>query len=149
MSKLLDKICKIRDLFTSKDYNKFKFHKMELLQLKEDIHRQIKKKSEDYNHQLDFTSQDLRELADDLRDVLNDWSNTMSPIKNIQDIAINDGVVNINLFMDKVIPIMIARTENMQSMTELLNLIEYHSVFLYYIELASNDEFALKYNVRF
>lgn len=63
MTKLLDKICKVRDLVTSKDYGKLKFYNMEILNLKEEINRQITKKTNDYSYQLDITSQDLRELA--------------------------------------------------------------------------------------
>lgn len=83
MTKLLDKICKVRDLVTSKDYGKLKFYNMQILKLKEEINRQITKK------------------------------------------------------------------ENSQALTELLNLVEFYAVFLYMVEEASNDKFALKYTERF
>lgn len=145
MTKLLDKICFIRDLITQKQYEKLKFYKYHIQQLKEEIHRQLKKKSQDYSYELEFTSQDLRELAKDIRDMFKRWENIMAPEKNIKEVYKNreGNVININLYSEKVIPIMKTRTECIQSLMELLNLIEYHSVYLYYIEEASNDEFAL------
>lgn len=145
MTKLLDKICFIRDLITQKQYTKLKFYKYHIQQLKEEIHRQLKKKSQDYSYELEFTSQDLRELAKDIRDMLKRWENVMNPERNIKEVhKKRDGnIININLFSEKVIPIMKTRTECIQPLMELLNLIEYHSVYLYYIEEASNDEFAL------
>lgn len=150
MSNLLDKICALRDLIADKKYSKLKFLKMELLQLKEEIHRQMSKKSDNYSHQLDFTAQDLRELAQDIRNMLNDWTNTIDPDVNIKSIDIdnNTGVVNINPFINKVIPVMEARTLSMQPLAELLNMVEYHAVFLYFVELASQDKFALEYTER-
>lgn len=150
MSNLLDKICALRDLITSKQYSKLKFHKMRILRLKEEIHRQMSKKSQDYKHELEFTSQDLRELAEDMRGMLKEWSDIMNPDENIKAIYADtkDGVVNINPLMDKVIPIMAARTLSMQALIELLNLVEYHAVFLYYLELASKDKFAINYTER-
>ncbi len=150
MSNLLDKICALRDLIADKKYSKFKYLKMELLQLKEEIHRQISKKNADNKHELEFTAQDLRELATDIRTMMNDWSEIMNPDKNIKSIDTNikDGVVDINPFLDKVVPIMQVRTLIMQPLIELLNLIEYHAAFLYYLELSIEDEFALKYTER-
>lgn len=150
MTKLLDKICLLRDVITQKQYNKLKFHKMNILMLKEELHRHIKKKALDYKHELEFTSQDLRELAKEIRDMFKRWENTMSPEKNIKEIYNNrDGnKINIDKYSDKVIPIMTARTETMQPLIELLSLIEYHSVYLYYLEMAAKDEFALNYTER-
>lgn len=45
MTKLLDKICKARDLVTSKDYDKLKFYNVQISNLEEEIHRQIVKNS--------------------------------------------------------------------------------------------------------
>lgn len=150
MSNLLDKICALRDLIASKQYSKLKYHKMGILQLKEEIHRQMSKKSQDYKHELEFTSQDLRELAQDMRKMLNEWSEIMNPDENIKAIHADtkDGVININPFIDKVIPIMTTRTISMQALIELLNLVEYHAAFLYFIELAAEDKFAINYTER-
>lgn len=150
MTKLLDKICKIRDLMVSKDFSKLKFYNMQMGQLKEEVHRQIRKKATDYNYELDFTSQDLRELSSDIRKCLKRWETAMNPEKNIKALlaSIEDKKINLDPFYNKTIPIMIARTENIQALIELLNLLEYHSVYLYMLEEASNDEFALKYTER-
>lgn len=150
MSKLIDKICNLRDIIADKKYHKLKYCKMELLCLKEEIHRQMSKKASDYNHNLDFTAQDLRELAKDISSMLTEWSNIMNPDDNIKEVKeiSETGVFNIEHYQNKVIPIMQARTISMQPLIELLNLIEYHAVFLYYLELASNDEIAIKYTER-
>lgn len=151
MTKLLDKICKVRDLVTSKDYGKLKFYKMEILKLKEEIHRHIAKKAKDYSYELDFTSQDLRELAQDIHSLFKKWDTALCPEKNIKKLLKNlkDNQINLNPFYEQAIPIMTARTESTQALTELLSLAEYHAVFLYMVEEASNDTFALKYTERF
>lgn len=150
MSNLLDKICALRDLITKKQYTKLKFYKMGILQLKEEIHRQISKKAEDYSHELDFMAGDLRELAQEINDMLNEWQAIMYTDDNIKEIYQNrkGEAIDLNPYQEKVIPIMQTRTQIMQPLIELLNLIEYHSVYLYYLEHASNDEFALKYSER-
>lgn len=150
MSNLLDKICGIRDLVTSKDYGKLKFYNMKIGLLKEEIHRQMTKKAENYSHQLDFTSQDLREMAQDIRTLLKDWSNILNPEENIKAIYADSTEKTINLepFFKRVIPAMTARTNSIQALTELLSIVEYHAVFLYFIELAAEDKFALEYTER-
>lgn len=150
MSNLLDRICAVRDLIAAKEYSKFKYHKMQIMMLKEEIHRQIKKKAQDYNHELEFTSQDLRELAEDINNMLNEWQETMNPVKHIKEVqnSIKDQKLDLTPYQNKVIPIMTARTETIQHFSELLSLIEYHAVYLYFIELASEDEFAITYTER-
>ena len=151
MTKLIDQICKVRDLLTSKDYGKLKFYNMQILKLKEEIHRHIAKKAKDYNYELDFTSQDLRELAQDIHSLFKKWDIALCPEKNIKKLLKNmkDNQIDINPFYEQAISIMTARTENMQALTELLSLVEYHAVFLYMLEEASNDKFALEYTERF
>lgn len=152
MTKLLDKICKVRDLVTSKDYSKLKFYNMEILKLKEEINRQITKKTNDYSYQLDITSQDLRELAQDIRSLLKKWEVAMSPEKNIKKLLKEvdaDDKIDMDNFYKRVIPIMTARTESIQTLTEFLNIVEFYATFLYMVEEASNDKFALKYTERF
>lgn len=151
MSKLLDKICFIRDLVTSKEYGKLKFHKMKMYEVKEEIHRQIKKKHEDPKYELDFTAQDLRELAQDIRSLLKRWETLMCPEKNIKELLkkVKNNQIDMDPFFTKTIPIMTARTEAIQPLTELLNMLEYHAVYLYMLEEACNDSLALNYTKRF
>lgn len=150
MSNLLDKICALRDLISKRQYSKLKYYKMGILQLKEEIHRQMTKKAADYSHELEFFAGDLRELAQEINQMLNEWQKIMDPDTNIKAIyEAKDGVnIDLQAYQDKVIPIMKTRTETMQALIELLNLIEYHAVYLYYLEYASNDEFAIKYSER-
>lgn len=121
------------------------------MKLKEEIHRHIAKKAKDYNYELDFTSQDLRELAQDIHSLFKKWDTALCPEKNIKKLLKNmkDNQIDINPFYEQAIPIMTARTENMQALTELLSLVEYHATFLYMVEEASNDKFALEYTERF
>lgn len=151
MTKLIDKICKVRNLVTSKDYGKLKFYNMEILKLKEEIHRHIAKKTKDYNYELDFTSQDLRELAQDIHSLFKKWDTALCPEKNIKKLLkdMKNNQININPFYEQTIPIMTARAESTQALTELLSLVEYHATFLYMVEEASDDKFALEYTERF
>lgn len=151
MTKLLDKICKIRDLVTAKDYGKLRFYNMEILKLKEEIHRHIAKKTKDYKHELDFTNQDLRELAKDIHSLLKKWDTAMCPEKNIKKLlkTLENGQIDMNIYYEQTIPIMTARCQNIQALMELLSLIEYYGVYLYMLEEASNDKFALEYTERF
>lgn len=152
MTKLIDKICKVRDLVTSKDYGKLKFYNMQILKLKEEIHRHIAKKAKDYNYELDFTSQDLRELAQDIHSLFKKWETAMSPEKNIKKLLKEvdaDDKIDMDNFYKRVIPIMTARTGSIQAITEFLNIVEFYATFLYMVEEASNDKFALEYTERF
>ncbi len=152
MTKLLDKICKVRDLVTSKDYGKLKFYNMQMLQLTDEIHRQVAKKTRDYSYELDFTSQDLRELAKDIHSLLDKWETAMCPEKNIKKLLKEvdaDDKIDMDNFYKRVIPIMTARTGSIQAITEFLNIVEFYATFLYMVEEASNDKFALEYTERF
>ena len=53
-----------------------------------------------------------------------------------------------NKFMEKTLPIMAYRRDYIQPLTELRSLLEYHAVFLYYIEEISPDDFARTYTER-
>ena len=150
MTNLLDNICQIRDLLVSGNYGRLKMYKMKFCRLKDEIHRQTRNKALDFKHELDFTSQDLRELAEDIRNLLKHWADVMNPETNIKALAeaTKDGKIMLEEFPPKVIPIMQARTETIQPLIELLNIVEYHAVYLYYIEEASNDRVALNFTER-
>lgn len=154
MSQILDNICKLRDVFSSKDYKKVPHARGTMQKVFEEVHRNMTRKARDYNYTLDFTSQDLRELAQDIRSMLKRSETAMNPEKNIKEIHKNSIVINgqrqinIDNYMNKALPIMEFRRDNVAPMIELLNLIEYHSVYLYYLELVTNDEVALTYTER-
>ena len=160
MTRLLDTICKVRDILHIKDLNelnrKLAFQRGAFKTIFNGIHKNVSIRSDEYQHdiavdspnarQLDFTSQDLRELAQDIRNVFKRWDNAMNPEKNIKALKkkVEDGKLNFAQFTADKTKIMAARRDYTQELTELLNLVEYHSVFLYYLEIASNDEFAIK-----
>lgn len=144
MSKLLDKICILRDIIADEEYDKLRFHTATMLSLKEDIHRQLKKKEVNPEHEIDFTSQDLRELAQELRQTLKYWDDIMCPDDNIRKIKVTNKIIDMTEFSNTTIPVMVARSDSIKSLIELLNIIEYYAVYLYYVEIATNDELVLK-----
>lgn len=160
MSNIIDNICKLRDLLNNKDIyyisQKLCFYRGIIQAIFDEVHRNLSRRTYQYQyednctHKLDFTSQDLRELANDIRNVFKKWENIMNPEKNIKALqkTVKDGQLDMREFTETRTKIMAARRDYTQVLTELLNLIEYHSVFLYMLEIASNDEFAIKYTER-
>lgn len=150
MSNLMDNICKLRDILENKDYKKIVFSRRIIEAIFDEIHRNIRKKSLDYKYELDFTSQDLRETAQAISDTFKEWDNILQPEKNIKHLLknVDNGKLNFDIFTNEVLPIIEFRRDNTQILTELRSLLEYHSVFLYFLEEASQDKFALKYTQR-
>ena len=150
MSKLLDNICKIRDILEYKQYNKLGYIRQLSQSIFDGVHRNIKRKASDYSYQLEFTSQDLRETAQAISDTFKRWDNIMNPEKRTKKLAkdAKNNTIDLNPFFEEVIPIMQYRRDYTQVLTELRSLLEYHAVFLYYIEEASEDE-VIKYIKRF
>lgn len=150
MSNLMDNICKLRDILENKDYKKLVYSKRIIETIFEEIHRHMGRKSLDYKYELDFTSQDLRETAQAISDTFKDWNNLLQPEKNIKLLLKNveNGKLNFDKFTNEVLPIIEFRRDNTQLLTELRSLLEYHSVFLYFLEEASQDKFALTYTKR-
>jgi hypothetical protein len=66
----------------------------------------------------------------------------MNPEKRTKKLAkdAKDNTIDLNPFFEEVIPIMEYRRDYTQVLTELRSLLEYHAVFLYYIEEASEDD---------
>lgn len=147
---MIDNICKLRDALTSKDYKRLVYLRPLFQSVFNEMHRHIARKTIDYNYELDFTAQDLRELAQDIRSLLKRWETEMNPEKNIKALykTVKDQKLDFNSFTNSKIPILVARRDNVQILYELLNLCEFHSVFLYFLEEASEDKFALTYTER-
>jgi hypothetical protein len=146
MSNVIENICRLRDIIENKDYKRLAYSRKIMTSIFEEIHRHLGRKAQDYKYELDFTAQDLRELAQDIRNMFKRWDNVMCPEKNIKELTKNmkDNTIDFDSFSKKVIPYMEYRRDNVYALIELLSLLEYHSVYLYYLELASNDEFAIK-----
>ena len=145
MSRLIDNICKLRDILENKDYKKLGYIRQLSQSIFEEIHRNMARKADNYSYELDFTSQDLRETAQAISDTFKRWDNIMCPEKNIKKLLkkVENGKLNFDEFTTESLPIMAYRRDTMQVLTELRSLLEYHSVFLYFLEEASNDKFAL------
>ena len=151
MTQVIDRICKLRDAVTSKNDKKLVFYHGIVDRLCLDLKRHLQKKVDNYDYELDFTSQDLREIAQDIRSMFKRWETTMCPEKNIKYIHkndIKDGNLTLQPHFDKVLPVITARRDNTAKFTELLSLLEHFSVVLYFCEYAANDEFAINYTER-
>lgn len=150
MSNLLDNICKLRDILEYKDYKKLPYIRNLSKAIFDEIHLNIKRKATDYKYELDFTSQDLRETARAISDTFKRWDNIMCSDKNIKKLqkTVKDGKLCLDDFMNEVLPIMEYRRDYTQVLTELRSLLEYHAVYLYFLEYASNDTFAIEHTER-
>ena len=151
MTKTIDNICKLLDILEYKQYDKLGYVRQLSQAIFDSVHRNIKRKVNDYSYELDFTSQDLRQTAQAITDTFKRWDNLMCPEKNIKKLikSVKDKKLDLAPFINQTLPIMTYRRDYVQTLTELRNLLEYHSVYLYFLEEASNDEFALKYSKRF
>lgn len=135
-----------------KQYEKLGYIRQISQKIFDEVHRHMKRKSENYSYELEFTSQDLKETAKAITDTFKRWDNIMNPEKQIKKLAKNaliikeekKKVIDLNKFMAETLPIMRYRRDYTQLLTELKSLLEYHAVFLYYIEDVGNDQFALK-----
>lgn len=153
MGKLIDKICKCRDLlvYSPQKLRGYMGDGALFDSTIQDIHHQLSKKSADYSHKLEFTSQDLMEFAYDIQKVLKDWEKEMSPSRNVQQLlkTVKDGKLNLDEFTSQKTEVMALRRDCIKTLMTSLSVLEYHSVFLYFLEEASKDEFAITYTRRF
>ena len=146
MSKLLDNICKLRDILEYKQDSKIVFAHKIINDLVEELTRQAIKKAKDYSYDIEFTSQDLRELAKDIRDTFKRWGYQTNPERLIKKFKGQTQIdlSEVNATLDKYLRY---RNENIIPLSRLLSICEGHSVILYFMELDSDDEIA-KYTER-
>ena len=71
VTNLLERICKARDILESKDLTKIKQSIYFFETLKNDVIRQCRKYIQYEDHELDFTHQDLKELSEEMFDIIN------------------------------------------------------------------------------
>lgn len=148
----MDSICFMRDVLEYKQWEKLPYCRKHMTRIFNDVHRHLKKKSENYKHELDFTAQDLRELAQAISDTFKRWDTELSPEKNIKRMKkenLKDNTIDLEPYLNRSLPIMTLRRDYVQELTELRSLMEHHSVYLYFLEEASRDEFALRCTERF
>lgn len=156
MTKLLDNICKLQDILEFKREKEYRYIRPLAQSIFNEVHRHMARKSEDYSYELCFTSQDLRLTAKAISDTFKRWDDIMNPEKQIKKLSKDmliikeekKKVIDMNKYIERALPIMEYRRDYTQILTELRSLLEHHSVFLYYLEEVSNDEFALKYTER-
>lgn len=142
----------MRDVLEYKQWDKLPYCRKHMQRIFNDVHRHIKKKGDNYKHELEFTSQDLRELAQAIGDTIKRWDTELNPEKNIKRMKkenLKDRTLDLEPYLNRSLPIMTLRRDFIQELTELRSLMEHHSVYLYFLEEASNDEFALRCTERF
>ena len=142
----------MRDVLEYKQWDKLPYCRKHMQRIFNGVHRHIKKKGDNYKHELEFTSQDLRELAQAIGDTIKRWDTELNPEKNIKRMKkenLKDRTLDLGPYLNRSLPIMTLRRDFIQELTELRSLMEHHSVYLYFLEEASNDEFALRCTERF
>lgn len=141
MAKLLDKICYLRDLLENKQDDKLVFNHGIINSLIDEITRQAVKKAKDYKHEIEFTSQDLRELAEDIRNTFKRWDYQVNPERVIKKFK---GQTNIDLseVNDNLNKYLSYRIQNALPLLRLQGLCEGQSIVLYFMELDADDETA-------
>lgn len=141
MTKLLDKICFVRDLLEQKQDEKLKFNHTVINTLIDDLTRQAVKKSKDYNHEIEFTAQDLRELAEDIRNTFKRWEYQTNPEKIIKKFK-NQTEIDLSKVNDTLEKYLNLRTTNVLPLTRLLGICEGFALILYFMELDADDKTA-------
>lgn len=154
MARTLDMLCKCRDALTKYPPERLRTYTSRgnlFDQTIDLIHRQICKKSEDKTRILDFTAQDLIEFSEDIQAVLKRWETNLNPKKNIKALlkTVVDGKLSLHDFCNRTTEIMALRRDCIAGLTRTLSVLEYHSVYLYFIEESQGDELALKCTERF
>lgn len=154
MTRTLDMICKCRDILTEKDLPRLRGYTGNgnlFDQTIKAIQIQMDKKAEDYSRNLDFTSQDLIEFAEDIQAVLKRWETHLNPAKNIKALlkTVKDGKLSLIGFCESATNIMAFRRDTIECLIRTLSILEYFAVYLYFLEEASNDRFALTHTKRY
>lgn len=142
MTRLIDNICKLRDILEKKQDSKIVFNHGIINSLIEELTRQATKKARDYNYEIEFTSQDLRELAKDIRDTLKRWSDAVIPEKLIKKYGKGKTEIDLtemNTVMNEYFKLIAL---NIQPLTKLMCICEGHGAILYFLELDADDETA-------
>lgn len=144
MSRVLDLICKCRDVLADRPEKLRGYVGTGALfdQMVDCAHREIARKSHDHKRELDFSSQDLMELAQDIQGVLKRWEDKMNPKKNIKNLLreVKDGKLSFHNFTEEKTQIMALRRDTIVGLTKTLSVLEFHSVFLYFLEETAQDD---------
>lgn len=148
MTRILDNISKLRDILEYKQDKKIVFSHKIILDLIEELTRQAIKKARDYSYELDFTSQDLRELAEDIRNTFKRWGYYTNPERLIKKYGKDKKEIDLSKMNDELNKYLELRTLNTLPLMRLLGICEGQGAILYFMELASDDEFAIKYTKR-
>lgn len=149
MSNLIDKICKARDIISSGDSKKIIYYHMKFKQLAEEISRQLAKKVEgSKNYELDFTYQDLQELAEDIKRLIKRWDYATDIKRNILRIK-KQKEFNVSKDLEDFAKVIDIESHNIQSLVSLKLVSEHLAIILYFMEECYEDDFALQYTKRF
>lgn len=158
MSKTLDMICKCRDLLTKEQAHKLPYFTGTnglFDKTTERINQEVIRKTNDTKREIDFTAQDLREWAQDIKALLKRWDYQLDAVRGTKALlkevrASQDGRVQFDDFSNKhILPTIELRRDSIVGLYRTLSIIEHHAIYLYFLEAIAKDELALKYTERF
>lgn len=158
MAKLIDSICKLRDLMVDGKPHELRqaFGSNGLAdRIIQRTSQEIKRKFNDRSRELEFTYQDLAELSDDGYALLQRWTDAIDGREHIKrivkEVANGNRDVNFNSYSEKhVLPWLALRRDCIVHLYELLSVLNHHLVFLYLLEEVSKDdarEFTIRYGM--
>ena len=152
MSNQIDNICKCRDILTNRP-EKLRGYIGVFNRTVDELHRQLLKKAKDYSRELDFTSQDLIEFSQDIDFVLDRWRDTLDPESNIKRLFETMDKKDRKIYFDEqmmpVFDTLMLQRDVGETLLRYSSLLKYLGVYLYFLENASKDEFALMYTNRY
>lgn len=98
MSNLMDMLCKVRDILTTKDMDKIKNNLFIISRLSDEIRRQVKKNGVGNLKQLEFNSHDLKELSEEIMEIIKMCEKKINVANMLKGLykkdAIDDKIVN-------------------------------------------------------
>lgn len=148
MTRILDNISKLRDILEHKEDKKIVYSHKLIGDLVEELTRQCVKKARDYSYELEFTSQDLRELAEDIRSTFKRWEYHTNPERLIKKYGKGKTQVDLSEMNNNLNIYLTYRMQNAIPLLKLLGICEGHGAILYFMELDSEDDFAIRYTER-
>lgn len=142
MSKLLDRICKIRDLMTAEDISKLPYH-IGLIRETQDGLLRLTKKFIVHEVELDFSHEDLLEMADEVKLVLQKLADEINGAGFISELLTHK-VIDDDLF--EKFTVQVSDKFSVRAvLTEFHSVITYLAVYVKFIEDANKQDSDIGY----
>ena len=94
MSNLMDILCKVRDILTTKDLKQINSNLFLVTRLSDEIRRQVKKNGVDNLKQLEFNSYDLKELSEEIMDIIKVCEKKINVANMLKNLYKKDSIDN-------------------------------------------------------